>query len=397
MTVLPAPPAAPSPGAAPTAGAVTPPSAPAPAAPREVPPPSDPRWRDALAEVIREPHRLALHAQPLAELSTGQVAGYELLSRFEGAIAATPDRWFTAAEHWGVNARLQGRVLARAVELRSELPSGAFLTVNVEPHLLTDPLVAGPLLEQSDLTRIVVEITEHTRAKDPAAFAALLEQVRARGAMIAMDDAGTGHAGLTRLLQLRPDIVKLDRELISGIDTDQVKRALVEVLGDFVGRMDGWVLAEGIETLEELDAIVRLGVPLGQGWALARPAPQLLPALDPGVVAQIRGGAARARLDDAVVKFVLPARVGTDRATCDVLLGPGGRPQQVRWGGSGPEDPVRWSPAMVVAPSSSPSEVARRMATRSPGDVPAPVVCTDGSGRVLGVVRPVDLLLALAR
>ncbi|PPK92281.1 EAL domain-containing protein (putative c-di-GMP-specific phosphodiesterase class I) [Kineococcus xinjiangensis] len=383
-------PTAPAAGAVPATGAAAPPARPVP------PPPTDERWRHALAEVIREPHRLTLHAQPLAELSTGQVAGYELLSRFDGAIAASPDRWFTAAEHWGVNARLQGRVLADAVSRRAVLREGMFLTVNVEPHLLTDPLVAGPLLDHADLSCLVVEITEHTRAKDVAAFTALLAELRARGARIAMDDAGTGHAGLSRLLQLRPDIVKLDRELISGIDTDQVKRALVEVLGDFVRRMDGWVLAEGIETPEELEAVVRLGVPFGQGWALARPAAQMLPALDPRVVAQIRGGAARARMDDSVAGLVRPVRSGTDPAACDVLLGPDGLPQLVRWGGTGPADAPRWSPATVVTPSTSPAEVARMAAARPVADVHAPVVCVAGPGHVLGVVRTADLLIALA-
>ncbi|WP_432571426.1 EAL domain-containing protein [Kineococcus sp. SYSU DK005] len=363
-----------------------------------VPPVHDRRWRSALHAVLHDPGLLSLHTQPIVELTSGAVAGYEALSRFRDVgLTAGPDRWFAAAEHWGVNPQLQSRVLAGAVAMRAVLPADTFLTVNVEPHLLTDERVHGALLEHGDLTRLVVELTEHSRAQDPARLHEVLEQLRRRGALIAMDDAGTGYAGLSQLLSLRPHVVKLDRELISGIDTDPVKRALVEVIGDLVGRMDGWVLAEGVETLAELDAVVALGVALGQGYALARPGPVMLPELDEELVRRVQRGAARAALDEHVLSLVRTARVGTDPATCEVLLGADGRARAVRWGGSGPDDPVRWSPALLVAPSAPLPEVARRAATRHAADVTAPLVCTDGQGVVVGVVTHADLLLALAR
>ncbi|WP_432492473.1 EAL domain-containing protein [Kineococcus gypseus] len=367
-----------------------------------VPPVHDARWRTALQEVLRDPAALALHTQPIVELSSGAVAGYEALSRFDGTrlgtrLVAGSDRWFAAAEHWGVNAELQARVLATAVAMRAVLPADTFLTVNVEPHLLADARVAGALLEHADLTRLVVELTEHSRAEDPALLVRRLDELRGRGAMIAMDDAGTGYAGLSQLLALRPHVVKLDRELISGIDADPVKRALLEVLGDLVGRMDGWVLAEGIETLEELDTVVGMGVALGQGYALARPAARMLPEIGADTVRRVQRVAARAQLDEHVLSLVRSARVGTDAATSDVLLGADGRVRAVRWGGSGPDDPPRWSPPLLVAPSASLVEVARRAATRHSADVTAPLVCTDGQGAVVGVVTHADLLLALAR
>lgn len=377
--------------------AVTAPVAP-PVLPVGVPPVTDPRWQLALREVVRDPSRLVLHTQPIVELTTGAVAGYEALSRFDaGRIAASPDRWFAAAEHWGMNAELQARVVAQAVAMREVLPPDTFLTVNVEPHLLADDRVRGALLEQADLTRLVVELTEHTRAPDPAALADVLQQVRDRGAMIAMDDAGTGYAGLSQLLELRPHIVKLDRELVSGIDTDPVKRALMEVLGDLVGRMDGWVLAEGIETTGELETVVALGVALGQGYVLARPAQQMPTEIGADLVRQIRTTAARNQFDEHVLSIVRTALVGTDPALSEVLLGDDGRVRAVRSGGSGPDDPVRWSPALLVAPSASLPEVARRAATRHPADVAAPLVCTDGQGVVVGIVTHTDLLLALSR
>ncbi|NAZ84980.1 EAL domain-containing protein [Kineococcus indalonis] len=393
-----------SPDAPATATPTTPPLTPTPArTPDPAPAPQDERWRTALHQVLREPAALTLHTQPLVELSSGAVAGYEALSRFDSArlegvgFSAGPDRWFAAAEHWGVNAQLQARVLTTAVAMRTVLPPDTLLTVNVEPHLLTDPLVAGTLLEHADLTRLVVELTEHSVASDPAALHAVLDRLRQRGALIAMDDAGTGYAGLSQLLSLRPHVVKLDRELIAGIDADPVKRALTEVIGDLVGRMDGWVLAEGIETLAELDTVVALGVALGQGYALARPAPVMLPQLDEALVARVQRGAARAQLQEHVLSLVREARVGTDAATSEVLLGPDGRVRAVRVGGSAPDDPVRWCTPLLVAPSASLVEVARRAATRHAADLSAPLVCTDGRGAVVGVVTHADLLLALAR
>jgi EAL domain-containing protein (putative c-di-GMP-specific phosphodiesterase class I) len=348
---------------------------------------------------VRHPERRSLHVQPIVELTTGAVAGYEALSRFDatvGGVPATPDRWFAAAERWGVNAPLQARVLTDAVAMRAVLPPDTFLTVNVEPHLLTGPEVSGALLEHGDLSRLVVELTEHTLAEDPLALGRVLDQLRERGALIAMDDAGTGYAGLSQLVELRPSIVKLDRELIAGVDADPVKRAVVEVMGDLVGRMDAWVLAEGVETLAELDTVVGLGVALGQGFVLARPTPLLVTEVSADLVQRIRSTAARAQFGEHVVSLVRPATAGTD-PRCEVLLGTDGMPQSVRWGGTGQDDPVRWSPALVVAPSASLAEVAHRAATRAPAHVGAPLVCTDGQGRVVGVVTQTALLSGLAR
>ena len=93
------------------------------------------------------------------------------------------------------------------------------------------------------------------------------------GAPIAVDDAGAGYAGLTQILTLRPHILKLDRELVTGVDTDEAKAALIEMLGVFANRIDAWVLAEGVETVAEARRIRALGVPLAQGFHYAMPAP----------------------------------------------------------------------------------------------------------------------------
>ncbi|WP_277344791.1 EAL domain-containing protein [Cellulomonas sp. IC4_254] len=330
-----------------------------------------------------------MHAQPIVELTTGLVAGYELLSRFDGPWRATPDVWFAAAHRWGANPALQARVLEKAVAARADLPPSTFLTVNVDPHLLADDLVADALLQHADLSRVVLELTEHTQVDAAGRAMAVLDRARSAGALVAMDDAGTGYAGLELLLALRPDVVKLDRALVTGIDADPVKRALVEVFGDLVGRMDGWILAEGVETRAELEALIGLGVPLGQGWALGRPQATMLAALPEEDAAHIRAAASRASLTDHVASVVRPVRAGGDRDRDDVLLAGDGRVAEVRDGGG------RWVPAMTVAPSASLTEVARRAMLRPQARRWDPLVCTDGNGAVVGTVPLDALLLAL--
>ena len=353
------------------------------------PPLTDERWSDALREVVEQPDLLVLHAQPIVELTSGAVAGYEMLSRFTGPWQATPDEWFAAAEAWGFNGQLQARVLRTGIAARRSLPPDTFLTVNVDPHLITDPEVADVLTGAPDLSRVVLELTEHTQALHRSATAAVLARVCEAGGLLAMDDAGTGYAGLSQLLELRPHIVKLDRELVTDVDTDPVKAALVEVLGDLAGRMDTWILAEGIETESELDALIRLGVPLGQGFALARPSPTMLEALPPELVDHIRTTALRSSLEGYVAALVRPALVGRDPDLAEVHLDEKGQASQVRQG------TASWAPATLVSPSTQVVDAARRAMARSVEHRYAPLVCTDGQGQVLGTVGVDDLLLAL--
>lgn len=354
-----------------------------------VPPVSDARWRDALREVVDEPGRLVLHAEPIVELTSGAVAGFEMLSRFTGRWAARPDQWFAAAEQWGFNATLQSRVIAAALAARAGLPSDTFLSVNVDPHLLHTAEVSDVLTHSADLSRLVVEITEHTELADDVVVRTVLGHIRSAGGLLAMDDTGTGYAGLSQLLRLRPNIIKLDRALVSGLEEDPVKRALVEVFGDLAGRMDAWILAEGIETRAELDALIGLGVPLGQGYALGRASATMVTDVDDGLVRHIRATAARTSLHGHVASLIRSASVGTDRAVNEVLLAGDGMAALVH----AADD--RWVPAMIVAPSAQLTEVARRAVARPEANRFAPLVCTDGRGTVLGIVRVDDLLLAM--
>ena len=126
-------------------------------------------------------------------------------------------------------------------------------------------------------SRIVLELTEHTRIDDYPALLEALDELRQHGVRIAVDDAGAGYAGLQQILGLRPDIIKLDVDLTRGIDTDPVRRALAACLVRFGEDTNSVIVAEGIETAAELETLRQLGVPWGQGYLLARPGPLPLP------------------------------------------------------------------------------------------------------------------------
>ncbi len=206
--------------------------------------------------------------QPVVALATGRVTGYEALARFTGS-PRTPQSWFSEAHAIGLGPKLEAAAIRAALEPLGR-PPGTHLALNVGPSALFSDEVRDALPE--NLTDLVIEITEHEDVAGQPELIKELEGLRARGAQIAVDDAGAGYSGLKALAHVRPDIVKLDRGLIDGIHGDPARMALVESFVRFAGRIDATVCAEGIESPEDLAAIADLDVPWGQGFALARPA-----------------------------------------------------------------------------------------------------------------------------
>jgi EAL domain-containing protein (putative c-di-GMP-specific phosphodiesterase class I) len=222
---------------------------------------------EAVSQVI---DRLAFHPvfQPIVDLSSGRTVGYEALTRFDDGVR--PDVCFANAAAAGLGAALESACLRAAQRDAIALPAGAWLSLNVSPALAAAmvPLIA--ILEHGERD-IVIEITEHAPISDYAGLTAALGGIR-RHIRIAVDDAGAGYAGLKHILEIRPDIVKLDIALVRGVDGDPVRRALIAGMGAFARESGCVLLAEGIETPEELATLRALGVPLGQGYLLGRPA-----------------------------------------------------------------------------------------------------------------------------
>ena len=135
------------------------------------------------------------------------------------------------------------------------------------------------LLAGSPGHRLVVELTEHRRVDDYQPLLRSLDALRQQAVRVAVDDAGAGYAGLQHILRLHPDIIKLDTDLTMGIDADPVRRALAASLVAFADDIGAILTAEGIEAPGEFNALRSLGIPWGQGYHLARPAPLPLSSL----------------------------------------------------------------------------------------------------------------------
>ncbi|SDC37050.1 EAL domain, c-di-GMP-specific phosphodiesterase class I (or its enzymatically inactive variant) [Geodermatophilus telluris] len=348
--------------------------------------------------LLADPADLDVVFQPVVDLTRARVAGYEALSRFPGT--AGPEVWFAAAADAGVAAELQALALHRALSAVARLPRGTFLVINVAPHLLDSRPVQAVLAGRPDLRGVVLGLTGHDPVADPAAVRVQVAALRARGALVALDDTGAGWSGLHQVAALRPDLVALDRALLAGVDADPVRQAIAEVLSGLTGRTGSWLLAQGVETRGELAAVCRLGVPLAQGWLLGRPAPGFAP-LHPEVAALVRAQAARARTADSVAGLLRPVRqVAATEPTPGVppvvLVDPSGAPLALRLA-----DPrtgaVHTAPVSLRAHrGDAVAETLHRALTRPPAHRFDPVVCTDTAGAVLGLVRVEDLASAAA-
>jgi EAL domain-containing protein (putative c-di-GMP-specific phosphodiesterase class I) len=225
----------------------------------------------ASVERALAPGALRMVFQPVFAVEGRRLLGVESLTRFDVAPSRPPDQWFHEAEEVGLSAELQLASIAAALTSLPDLPEPAFLAVN----LSADILLAAPLgdaLRGVDLSRIVLELTEHEPVRDYDQLHAALEPLRAAGARFAIDDAGAGYASFQHILRLRPDIIKLDLDLTRGIDHDPVRRALGAALVTFGAEIGALLVAEGVETREELDALAGLGFGGAQGYYLGRPA-----------------------------------------------------------------------------------------------------------------------------
>jgi len=207
--------------------------------------------------------------QPIVDLETGRTVGFEALSRFDSNDA--PNVVFADAAKAGLGLDLEAATLTAAVRAGARLPAGAWLGLNVSPTFLAESTRLIAIL--AERTRpITLEITEHEVIDDygpiHAAMAALGPDVR-----LAVDDAGAGAANFRHLVELRPALVKIDAGLIRAVNADVSRQAVVVGLVHFAAVSGAFVLAEGIETKAEQAMVQRLGVTLGQGYRLGRPAP----------------------------------------------------------------------------------------------------------------------------
>ncbi|MGH8861273.1 MAG: EAL domain-containing protein [Jatrophihabitantaceae bacterium] len=242
------------------------------------------RLQRAVARVRspRRPEDVRIAFQPIISVSTGATLAVEALARFAdrdetGAV-------FRAADEAGRGPDLEARCVEAALRRRGELPAGMMLSINVSPNAL--PHLAEDGSWPDDLRGVIVEITEQ-EIESPTELPALVEGLRNRGAAIAIDDVSTGYSGLMRIAQMRPDYVKIDRQVVSGLGEDVLQAAVLEALVTLSHRLGAAVIGEGVESLADLAALSGFDVDYAQGFAIGRPS-QLRAPVSSDVVAACR-------------------------------------------------------------------------------------------------------------
>jgi EAL domain-containing protein (putative c-di-GMP-specific phosphodiesterase class I) len=207
---------------------------------------------------------------PIVVASTREIFGYEALARGQMRTLRSPEVMFDVAAEADLIWELSRLCRARALEgMNTRLQAGQLLFLNVDPHDFSDP--AFNEQEVEDPSRVVIEITERTAIKDYPKFRDRLKAFREFGYRFAVDDAGSGYAGLGSIANLEPDFIKLDISLINAIDTNFIKQNLVQTMVRFANDHGAKVIAEGVERAEEFAAVQELGVHLVQGFFLHRP------------------------------------------------------------------------------------------------------------------------------
>jgi EAL domain-containing protein (putative c-di-GMP-specific phosphodiesterase class I) len=230
-------------------------------------------------EVIASMRRLiagdGLHVafQPIVDLASGHVVGAEALARFrdEHGEPMPIERCFLDAHAVGVGVELELAVIALALGCEGRLPDGRYLALNCSPAVLEHPGLVDEIRRHAIHRPLVVELTEHQPVEDYVALGTQLDELRELGIRVAVDDVGSGFSSFRHVTRVNPDILKLDRTLVCGIDDDPVRQSLASAIVAFASDVGAVVVSEGIETDSELCCLRDLAVGCGQGFFLARP------------------------------------------------------------------------------------------------------------------------------
>jgi len=225
-----------------------------------------------LARVTRvlDEHAIRMVFQPIVDLASGDVAGLEALARFDTKPNRPPDVWFADAAAVGLLEELELTAVREAVSYLDQVPERCFVSINLSPdstvsEQFRDELTSLPL------ERLVLEVTEHAPVDDYAELNEALGSLRRRGLRVAIDDAGAGFASLRHIVLVAPDLVKLDVTLIRNVDSDEVRHAVVTAITAFASQIGARVVAEGVETAQELETLRQIGVQFAQGFYLGIP------------------------------------------------------------------------------------------------------------------------------
>ena len=256
---------------------------------------------DARIDAVAAGEGMTMVFQPVVDLVDGSIVGAEALARFSAPDVTRSDVWFLEADEVGRRVEAELLAVGQAVDRLDELPGDAFLSVNACAETICSGIL-GDRLASLPGYRLVVELTEHESIDDYEALVAGIDALRDRGIRLAVDDTGSGFSSFHHILRLSPDIIKLDRALVTGVDTDPARRSLMAAMVHFADETGTVLIGEGIETESELSVLRSLGLRHGQGYLLARPGPLPLAVADvPGVPApMLQREAAVVRRDRSV-------------------------------------------------------------------------------------------------
>jgi len=247
-------------------------------------------FADSLLERTREQRRVALLVkeviktgavravyQPVVDLVDKRSIGFEALTRLTTDAFPGPDELFKAAQENDSIWRLERLCRERAIRGACGILPDQLLFLNVEPDSIYDPALRSEavldLMKESNLkpTQVVLEITEHSAVHDHESFRQMLNYFQFHGFRMAVDDVGSGYSGLKSIAELRPDYIKIDMALIRDIHLHPIKQDLTATIARFSQSSGTTLIAEGVETVEELRCLQRIGVRYAQGYLFARP------------------------------------------------------------------------------------------------------------------------------
>lgn len=208
--------------------------------------------------------------QPIFHLAQNRIVGFESLSRFTASPLRTPDVWFNEAAKVGLGVALETKAIQTALQGLKYLPDSVYVTINASPETILSGAIASTFKDMP-LNRLVLEVTEHALIDRYEDLAAAICSLRERGMQVAVDDAGAGYASFRHILNLAPDIIKLDISLTRNIDSDRSRRALAAALTRFAEETGSKIVAEGVETAAKLHVLQEIGINKAQGYLLGRP------------------------------------------------------------------------------------------------------------------------------
>jgi EAL domain-containing protein (putative c-di-GMP-specific phosphodiesterase class I) len=235
------------------------------------------RRRQQLFELVLEGNVYSVY-EPIVEVETRTVFGYEALARGpEGSELHSPAALFATADEEDLLFQLDCLCRQSGMAGALDLPGGTKLFLNVRPTTIHDPnfrpevlcqTLASCQLSPSD---VVFEISEQESIGNFDIFREVRDYYRKLGFQIALDDTGVGYASLEAVMELSPDYIKMDRTFVSRIDEDPARQELLRALCSVAEQIGAQIIGEGLDTLEELETLGRLGIRFGQGWLFGKP------------------------------------------------------------------------------------------------------------------------------